>query len=110
VYLSIPGANQVWQLDQSGKRLRTFGKLAAQKPGSFDRETFMRPTKLATWRDKEGNDRLLVMDSAGPNHVTEWSADGKLLRDFLPLQTRANDGYGVDPEHPEHIYLPTHGG
>ena len=31
---------------------------------------------------------------------------GRLLREFMSLQTHANDGYGFDPEHPEHVYLP----
>ena len=33
------------------------------------------------------------------------AADGKLLREFLSLQTKANDSYAVDPEHPEQVYV-----
>ncbi len=110
LYLSDPVANRVYQLDRAGKVLRTFGRLPAQQPGRYDAETFMSPAKLATWRDAQGQDRLLVVEQAGPNRVTEWSAEGGLLREFPSLQTRANDGYGNDPEHPEHIYLPGHQG
>jgi hypothetical protein len=105
-YLSDSAANKVFQLDRAGKVLRSYGRLAAQKPGAFDRETFISPAKLATWTDPEGNDRLIVVEQGGPNRATEWSADGKLVREFLTLQTHANDGYGFDPEHPEHVYLP----
>jgi hypothetical protein len=107
-YLSDTAANKVFQLDRAGKVLRTYGRLAAQKPGSYDPETFMAPAKLATWTDAQGQDRLIVVEQAGPNRASEWSAEGKLLREFLSLQTKANDGYGNDPEHPEHIYLPGH--
>ncbi len=109
-YLSDSAANKVFQLDRAGKVLRTYGRLAAQQPGRYDAETFMSPAKLATWSDAQGQDRLIVVEQAGPNRVTEWSADGKLLRDFLSLQTKANDGYGNDPQHPEHIYIPGHEG
>ena len=86
-YLSDPGANKVYQLDRAGKILRTFGRLTAQKPGSYDPETFMSPGKLATWRDPDGNDRLLVVDQAGPTNTSEWNAEGRLLRQFIGLQT-----------------------
>ena len=41
-----------------------------------------------------------MVEDGGPNRVSEWSADGRLLREFLPPQTRANDGWTVDPEQP----------
>jgi len=105
-YLSDSAANKVYQLDAKGALTHTFGRLAAQKPGAYDRETFMAPERLATWTDSTGQDRLIVVEQAGPNRVSEWSADGKLLREFMSLQTHANDGYGFDPEHPELVYLP----
>ncbi len=105
-YLSDSAANKVFQLDQSGKVTRTFGHLSVQKPGAYDRETFMAPHKLATWTTAQGEDRLLVVEDAGPNRVSEWSADGKFVRDFMSLQTKANDGYAADPENPSHVYLP----
>ena len=105
-YLSDSAANKVFQLDRAGKITRTFGRLAAQRPGAFDPETFIAPGKLATWTAPDGGDRLLVVENGGPNRVTEWSADGKFLREFLTLQTHANDGYGFDPANPEHVYLP----
>ena len=105
-YISDEAANHVYQLSRAGKVLRTFGRLDAQKPGAYDPLTLMSPGKLATWVDPEGNDRILIVENAGPNRVAEWSAEGKLLRDFLTLQTKANDGYAVDPEHPEQLYIP----
>lgn len=105
-YLSDSAANKVFQLDAKGAVTRTFGKLSAQVPGRYDRESFMAPARLATWKTASGEDRLIVVEQAGPNRVSEWSADGKLVREFMSLQTHANDGYGFDPEHPEHVYLP----
>ncbi len=126
-YLSDSAANKVFQLDAQGKVTRTFGRqpvgrallpVASPEPktgksarptfpmGTYDPQTFMAPEKLATWKDASGEDRLIVVEQAGPNRVSEWSANGKLLREFMSLQTYANDGYGFDPEHPEHVYLP----
>ncbi len=105
-YLSDPGANKVYQLDRAGKILHTFGRLSAQKPGSYDPETLMSPGKLACWRDAEGNDRLLIADQAGPTMTSEYTAEGKLLRQFVGLQTNSNNyGYAVDPERPEDLYI-----
>jgi len=110
IYLSEPAANKVHQFDRSGRLLRSYGRLASQQPGSHDRLTLMKPGKLAVWTDAEGNDRLLVVEHAGPNRVSEWSGDGRLLREFVGLQTHANSGHAVDPEHPEQVYLAGHDG
>ena len=106
-YLSDTKANKVYQLSESGKVLRTFGKLAAQKPGAYDPMTLMGPTKLATWKDTEGKDRLIIVEKAGPNRVAEWNPEnGELIRDFQTYQTFTNNsGYAVDPEHPEDLYI-----
>jgi hypothetical protein len=106
-YVSVPAANKVLQFDPAGKALRSFGKLPAQKPGGYDRETLMSPGKLAAWTAEDG-DRLLIIEQAGPNRVSEWSADGKLVREFLSLQTKANSGYTVDPANPSHLYISGH--
>jgi hypothetical protein len=105
-YVSDPAANKVYQLDGSGKVTRTFGRLDCQTPGSYDPQTFINPGKLAVWTDTEGKDRLLVVENGGPNRASEWSAEGRLLREFVPPQTRANDGWTVDPDRPEHVYIP----
>ena len=34
IYLSDAGANKVYQFDRSGKKLLTYGRLDAQKPGA----------------------------------------------------------------------------
>ncbi len=105
LYLSDPSSNHVYQLDSSGKLLLTYGRADSQKPGEYDTQTLMSPAKLATWTDHDGNDRLLIVEQAGPNRASEWSSDGKLLREFLSLQTHANDGYAVDPDHVDQIYV-----
>ena len=81
-----------------------------QKPGSYDPLTLMSPGKLATWTDRDGNDRLFIVEQAGPNRAAEWSADGKLIREFMSLQTKANDGYAIDPEKPQYMYIAGHQG
>jgi hypothetical protein len=110
IYVSEPAANRVHQYAADGARLRSYGRLAAQKPGSYDRETFMRPQKLASWTDAEGKDRILVVEKDGPSRVSEWSPDGALLREYPSLQTKANDGWTVDPADPRHAYIGGHGG
>ena len=105
IYVSEPSANHVHQYSQDGTRLRSYGHLPAQHPGSYDRETFMMPEKLASWTDAAGQDRLLVVEKAGPCRVSEWSADGALLREYPSLQTTANDGWAVDPADPRHAYI-----
>ncbi len=111
LYLSDTPANKVHQFDARGKLLRSFGRLTRQLPGRYDPLTFMTPGKLATWTDADGHDRLIVVEQAGPNRASEWgSDDGRLLREFQSLQTKANDGYAVDPDHPDHIYIGGHQG
>jgi hypothetical protein len=110
LYLSDSKANKVFQLTPQGVVLRSYGRLEAQNPGTYDPLTLIEPGKLATWVDSDGNDRLLIVEMGGPNRVSEWSADGKLLREFQSLQTKANDGYAVDPERPEHVYIAGHRG
>jgi len=106
-YLSDPKANKVYQMDAGGKVLRILGKLAGQKPGTYDPMTLMSPGKLATWRDRDGKDRLIIAEQAGPNRVAEWNPEnGGLIRDFETYQTFTNNsGYAVDPEHPEDLYM-----
>ncbi|HZK80816.1 MAG TPA: hypothetical protein VFC46_07110, partial [Humisphaera sp.] len=110
IYLSDPGANKVYQIDRTGKTLLAYGHLNAQKPGSYDPLMLMSPGKLATWTDRDGNDRLIIVEQAGPNRAAEWSADGKLVREFMSLQTKANDGYAIDPEKPQYMYIAGHRG
>jgi len=104
-YVSDSAANKVFKFSADGKPLLTLGRLDAQKPGAYDPLSFISPAKLATWKDAEGNDRLIVIENGGPNRASEWSSDGKPLREWLTLQTKANDGYAIDPENPEHVYI-----
>ena len=110
LYVSDPSANHVYQFHSSGKILLTYGRHDSQTPGQYDEQTFMSPSKLATWTDRDGNDRLLIVEAAGPNRASEWSGDGKLLREFLSLQTHANDGYAVDTDHVDQLYILGHKG
>ncbi len=108
-YLSDSAANKVYQLDAKGDVQRTYGRLDRQKPGTYDPETFMAPEKIATWTDATGKDRLLVVEMEGPNRTSEWSPDGKLIREFMAYQTKSNNGYGIDPDDASMIYLPGQG-
>lgn len=111
MYLADAKANKVHQFSPDGKPLRVLGKLAAQKPGTYDAETFMSPEKLSCWRDADGRDRLIVIERHGPDRVTEWNADdGKLSREWFSAQTFSNDGYAVDPRQPDSFYIRGHGG
>ena len=106
IYLCAPQKNRVYQFDRTGKQLLTYGRLEEQKSGSYDPLTLMSPTKLAVWTDSQGKVRLLISEHSGPNRISEWSDDGKLIREFQNLQTKANDGYSIDPEHPTDVYIP----
>ncbi len=110
IYVSEPAANRVHQYAANGKRLRSFGRLDVQKPGTYDRETLMRPVKLASWTDAQGKDRLLIVEYDGPSRVSEWSAEGALLNEYPSLQTKANDGWTVDPADASQAYIGGHGG
>jgi hypothetical protein len=105
-YLSDPVANHVYQLDAQGRVLRTFGRATVPVPGTYDPQSFLAPEKLACWTDAQGQTRLLVVEMAGPNRLSEWNADsGALLRQWVTPQTRANDGYAIDPRYPEIAYV-----
>jgi hypothetical protein len=105
-YLSDPVANHVYQLDAQGRVLRIFGRATVPVPGAYDPQSFLAPEKLACWTDAQGQTRLLVVEMAGPNRLSEWSGDtGALLRQWVTPQTRANDGYAIDPRHPDLAYV-----
>jgi hypothetical protein len=104
VYLSDPDANHVYQFDPKGQLLHTFGKLDSQQDNAYDPQTFMSPQKIATWTGADGKDRLLVVEQAGPNRLSEWDGDGNLLRQWVTPQLTANMGYAPDPRHPDLIY------
>ena len=110
-YVADPAKNHVWRLSPAGKIELRFGRADAQTPGAYDEHTFMGPTRLAIRRNAQDQDRLLVVEVLGPNRLSEWNPEtGDFLRDYPAWQTFANSGWGPDPEHPEHVYLPGHGG
>jgi len=106
-YISDMEANQVYKLDPQGKTLLALGHGAEQKPGHYDENIFMAPNNIATWRDADGKDRLLVVERSGPGRITEWWPDGRLNRSWYMTQTAATFGFGVDPEDPKHVYVAT---
>jgi hypothetical protein len=111
LYLADAKANKVYQFNAQGKLTHTFGRLAVQEPGTYDEDTFMSPGKLSCYRNEAGHDRLIVVETAGVDRVSEWDPEtGKLLRTWLSAQTYANAGYAVDPKQPDRIYMQGHGG
>ena len=107
LYVSDMKGNQVYKLNPQGQIVHRFGRATVQQPGHYDEQVFMSPGKLALWTDKQGQDRLLVLETSGPNRMTEWSTDGKLLRQWFCGNFAADTGYCADPEKPEDIYVTT---
>ena len=110
IYLSDSAANKVYMFGPDGRRQLIYGRLSAQIPGSYDPMSLIAPERLASWKDQNGRDRLIIVEMGGSNRVTEWSDQRALLREWLPAQTMANFGYAVDPRHPELIYMLGQGG
>jgi hypothetical protein len=109
-FVSDASANQVYEFDRNGRLLRHFGRAAVQRAGHYDPQVFMSPNKLALWTDRRGEERLLVVERAGPGRISEWSPGGKLLRQWFPGQVGAVFGYAIDPEDPRHVYMPSSAG
>ncbi|MFZ2654037.1 MAG: hypothetical protein WAX69_03920 [Victivallales bacterium] len=108
IYISDTEANQVYKLDAQGKILNRFGRMTEQKPGHYDEQVFMSPGCLAIWKDQRGEERLLVVELSGPNRVSEWTPDGKLVRQWSAATFGADSGYAIDPDIPEHLYVATY--
>jgi hypothetical protein len=106
LYVADAGVNRVLRFAPSGQFELAFGAADAQREGNYDPLVFMQPARLACWRDAGGVERLLVVETGGPSRISEWSTDGKLLRDWHGLLTHAgNSGFTADPESPEHLYI-----
>jgi hypothetical protein len=103
-YVADPALNQVLRFAADGKLERKLGRLERQPEGGYDLDSFMQPFRVVCWRDKTGVERLLVAESGGPSRVSEWTTDGRLLRDW-GYSLSGNGGFAVDPESPEHLYL-----
>ena len=104
-YVADAAINHILCFAADGKLERTLGRLERQPEGGYDSNSFMEPIRVVCWRDNAGTERLLVAESGGPGRVGEWTPDGKLLRDW-GYSLSANNGFAVDPESPEHFYLP----
>jgi hypothetical protein len=107
LYVSDLKGNQVYKLNPQGQIVHRFGRATVQRPGHYDAQVFMSPGKLALWTDGQGQDRLLVVETSGPNRMSEWTTDGKLLRQWFCGNWAADGGYCADPENPEQIYTTT---
>jgi hypothetical protein len=104
-YVADPALNQILRFAADGKLERKLGRLDRQPEGGYDPDSFMEPIRVVCWRNKDGAERLLVAESGGPSRVTEWTTDGKLLRDWGYSLSGGNGGFAVDPESPKHLYL-----
>lgn len=109
IYIADPKANHVYVFRADGKLVKKLGKRDAQRPGKYDKLTFMAPKRVACWTDELGKDRVIIMDKDGSSRFSEWAPDGKFFREWQGLVPRANNGYAEDPEHPGHIYIQGHG-
>ncbi len=106
LYVADIARNRVLRFAPTGQFELAFGAADAQREGHYDPRVFMQPTRLACWRDAQGIERLLVVEAGGPSRISEWSTDGKLLRDWHGLLTHAgNSGFTADPASPEHLYI-----
>jgi hypothetical protein len=106
LYVADAEVNRVLRFAPGGQFEMAFGAADAQRQGNYDPLAFMRPTRLACWRDAEGQERLLIVEADGPSRISEWSTDGELLRDWQGLLTHAgHSGFTADPENPKDIYI-----
>lgn len=97
-------ANHVYVLGRDGKVARRLGRTARHEEGTFDPLSFILPSRVCCWTDGQGQDRILVSEGAGFARLSEWSVEGKLLREWNTLQS-CNTGWGIDPEDPSNVYL-----
>lgn len=104
-YFSLPASNKVIKVSHKGQLLASFGRLETQKPGTYDKLSFMSPGKLAAWTAPDGTDRVIVVEQDGPNRISEWSSQGELLREWITPQTYANGGYVIDPKDGNFVYI-----
>ncbi len=84
-YVADPAQNHVYRFSPTGKPEKTYGKQDSQKEGHYDPLTFMAVCRVEVWKDQSGKERLLFAESEGPGRISEWSLEGKLLRDWNGL-------------------------
>ena len=101
--------NKLFRSDAKGAVTGSAGRLARQVSGSYDPESMMAPRRLSAWRDKDGVDRILVVEHDGPNRISEWNAATlAYMGEYQNFQLKANCGFDADPGHPEMAYIPGH--
>lgn len=119
VYISDDQSNLVAKLDGvTGKRLLSLGadqSIPVPEPasGTYHPNQMMGPTSLAVWTKKGASetggdtDHIVVLESRGPARIGEWSAEGSLVREWTTPQSKANEGYAIDPQAPSDVYVCT---
>lgn len=106
IFISYPEINQVIAYAADGTESKRFGEAAKQTPGAYNPEVFMHPTSVERWRGKDGKTRVLVLETAGPNRLSEWTADGTLIRQWIPEQIHSvGGGVATDPANRSHVYV-----
>ncbi len=103
-YVASSADNQVFKLDGTGRILARWGGGAKVANGRYEPQDFHRPARLAMWKDRDGADRVIVVEQGGARRTSEWSPEGKLLRSWFLCRTGAR-GFCADPENPEHVYI-----
>ncbi len=101
VYLVPAGKNEILTIEPKTGKRAAFGKLPA--PGKFDKLALHNPDRVAVWKDKDGKERVLVIERGGPGRISEWTPKGEFLRQWFLAHTAAY-GYCLDPEEPTHLY------
>jgi hypothetical protein len=113
LYVSDSTSNIVAKIDgTSGTRLLNFGdsqQVPVPEPasGSYNPTRLMGPTSIAVWAGvgSGGSDHVLVLETRGPARIGEWDAGGTLVRSWMTPQTKANDGWVIDADHPDQVYV-----
>lgn len=121
LYVSDATSNIVAKIDgESGKRLLNFGEhqqvpVPEPQSGTYDAGRLMGPTSIAVWAGagttgSDTADHVLVLETLGPARLGEWNSNGKLVRSWMTPQTKANDGWAIDPDNPDDVYVMQQGG
>jgi hypothetical protein len=62
----------------------------------------MAPKNLAVWSRSDG-DHILVLEFLGAARIGQWDSTGKLEREWMTPQSKANDGWALD--NPNHAFV-----
>lgn len=107
VYVSDTVSNLVAQLSgTTGNKLRNLGSsqlvpVPLPVSGTYISGTMMGPRNVAVWSRPDG-DHILVLETLGPARIGQWDSAGKLEREWTTPQSKANYGWALDPDSPNH--------